>query len=442
VGPFNLDKALFNVSAEATALDTMAIRLEDMQCTEAVGGSCMLDTMSLSLPRDFKAHMSNKGWHYAHSGWFVTDGSPQAATTTGPPDVVNTDIGDASSCTPGTIRMQFAAQHAARWTVVGQFLPPSTIGLIRTQRGLSVGRLRTGELAAEEAFMGIVPFWRGVGASRAVVAVAWMWLVHQMARNLSYDWAGGMRAPQVVVSCCIGSALFGIYQGLVWVALYGWSDWNGLETSMAQVALLALSTLALILFLVGGSTADHLARTASISLRPALQRVNSGFYRIRPLGGAASNHVALPTIFIPRISNQQLQTCFQTSVAFLVCAITLAALTGGADGAIATKVYRLCRLAMVVFGGLGLSVTLLILVRAWWMKQRPAGPQSQPSDVDECEVACPICLERVSPKRALVMDPCGHTVCMTCYENAPAQHRSKCMTCRAPVTNSYIIKES
>ena len=57
------------------------------------------------------------------------------------------------------------------------------------------------------------------------------------------------------------------------------------------------------------------------------------------------------------------------------------------------------------------------------------------------EVECPVCLERVSTKKALVASPCGHTICCACYKAMPLRTKRQCVTCRAPVRRVIVIEE-
>ena len=96
---------------------------------------------------------------------------------------------DASSCTPGEVKLRFYAHDAAKWTVVGKFNAPDTIGTIPTKtgqwRGKTTGRIRRGTVDAAAAFTGIIPFWKGVGGWRVVVMLMIIAVVH---RSVSVGW--------------------------------------------------------------------------------------------------------------------------------------------------------------------------------------------------------------------------------------------------------------
>ena len=57
------------------------------------------------------------------------------------------------------------------------------------------------------------------------------------------------------------------------------------------------------------------------------------------------------------------------------------------------------------------------------------------------EVECPVCLDRVSTKKALVVSPCGHTICCACYKAMPPRTKRQCVTCRAPERRVIVIDE-
>ena len=53
-----------------------------------------------------------------------------------------------------------------------------------------------------------------------------------------------------------------------------------------------------------------------------------------------------------------------------------------------------------------------------------------------------MCLDTVLAAEGLVIDPCGHTLCVNCFAAlSRSQSRGKCPVCRADVTKTIALSE-
>ena len=216
------------------------------------------------------------------------------------------------------------------------------------------------------------------------------------------------------------------------------SSLAGQETSRVQISLTAASTLTLLVLVMARDAIDDLMRTGTNAiLRPVLQRVNSGFYRF----SAPGQRVELPWLLMPSLSDRQLANWVKRTLVGAFCCTATAMITGGADGHFSSAVHpKATALAFLCTGAVAASV-LLALTRSWWVSSSAA--QTDAADQDSSlEVECPLCLDRVPTKRSLVLSPCGHTICVECFNNAPARVKSQCAVCRANVDSSFVISES
>ena len=416
------------------------------------------------------------------------------------PAGTNPSLGDqeGAECNlAGSVRVRFLAEHAAMWTAVGSFEPPSSLGVITTARGKRSGRLRPGIMSPAEAFDGLLPFWRGVGAARATMAVlfaAVFRFLRQRHRRLhggGWRAGGGSRTAAGDVlghDLAIAACAFGIYLSGVWVCLYGYSDWQGLETSRSQVYLLGISGVLLVVLL---AAPDSVRSTAARGVRRALSkpvellRVNSGYYQVvdslaaaeRSSGSGGAGRPQLPAVFIPSVRNETLLKVLRPLVVTMVVSLLAVMLTGGARSRWSRRVHWGasrgglvgCGLAIALVGGLLAArvawATLMLKVRA---RRRTARERQEgggggeggrggggggagggslfglapgsPSLQGPALVSCPICLEHRPAREARVMVPCGHTICASCLSDCPPHMRARCVTCRAVVADVVPIK--
>eukprot|EP00927_Polykrikos_kofoidii_P057241 TRINITY_DN51360_c0_g1_i1.p1 TRINITY_DN51360_c0_g1~~TRINITY_DN51360_c0_g1_i1.p1 ORF type:complete len:793 (+),score=104.15 TRINITY_DN51360_c0_g1_i1:179-2380(+) len=408
-------------------------------------GSCDLvvprPSICLEQPEPWSDSLAaRKGFSYnKSSGWFVALNASNA-------DETHVGEGEASGpaasavegaiCNGGDRRVRFESHvtvDSAKITLVGQMgtdgstlVPLELPGRSRLRKTFAFAHEGVWTLRSA-LYHDYHSEWASARRAREIVLVilasfffrargAWMHLI------CSPSFGGGLLAS------CVPPLVFGIYLGLLLVVVHG-------QPLLTHVALACVSAFTLGIVIIWGRRLAPMLNAAvgtASSHFPHLSRKSSTFFELGARSSRKNGGLARMIALTSAIATGIL-------VAVSSCTAMVEPNAFGAADAVEGHHRELPWLpiaslrASAVFASLALAAALFI-------EDRPAGSQDVGNVVEEVSptansARCLVCFETASQRDQLVLVPCGHVVCPSCWDSL-RQGGYGCPMCRARVNET------